>query len=58
MQEKYQDYSVVIEVVQVIVQVDEGGKQKERYGMWKDMANEGKDKTTTCLRKCPSSQQL
>lgn len=52
MQEKYQGYSVEMEVVQVIVEVDAGGKQKQRYGMWKDMVNEGKDKTTTCLSKC------
>ena len=49
MQEKYVDYTVVMEVVQVILDVNEAGQQKERYGMWKDYANEGMDKTTTCL---------
>lgn len=49
MQEKYADCTVVMEVVQVIIDVDETGQQKERYGMWKDYANEGMDKTTTCM---------
>jgi hypothetical protein len=48
MQNKYQDSSVVIQVVQIVIDIDINGQQNQRYGMSQLMANGGKDKTTTC----------
>jgi hypothetical protein len=52
MQKKYQDKTVVIEVVQIVIEMDDKGKQKQqRYAMSKVMANDGKDQTATCQSK-------
>lgn len=49
MQKKYQDKTVVIQMVQIIIEMDSSNQQKQqRYAMSKLMANDGKDKTTTC----------
>jgi hypothetical protein len=57
MQKQYQDNTVVIEVVQIVIEVDNQGKQKqERYAMSKLWANKGKDKTTTCHSQCTPSR--
>jgi hypothetical protein len=53
MQKKYSsDYTVIIHVVQVVIEVDSSGKQDERYAMSKMMANDGKSQTKTCHSEC------
>lgn len=51
MQTQYQDSTVVVEIVQIIIQIDNSGSQMKRYGMSQLMANTGKGKTTTCQSK-------
>jgi hypothetical protein len=50
MQKKYKDKSVMIEVIQIIIEIDISGKEKQqqRYGMSYQMANPGKQDTVTC----------
>lgn len=54
MRKKWEGYSVVMEVVQVIMEYDNSGQEHERYAMSKMWVDEGKEETTTCRSKiCP-----
>jgi hypothetical protein len=59
MQKQYSsDYTVVIHVVQVMIEIDSSGKQDERYAMSKIMANDGKSQTKTCHSECSDLAQI
>ena len=50
MKKKWEKFSVEIQVVHVVVEVDSDQKYN-RYAMSKMYANEGMEKTTTCYSK-------